>query len=148
MMKKTFAALIALNFLLPIQYASACDLDGFGLNHYYVPGQSFLVPSGPKFQLWHPSVSRAPIGSSDEVAIKYNSPPSSEDLILTLTGTQGIELSEETIKLDQHKGTVTVRFSLNQDGHQTIKMKLTGKHDGKVNNHFSILYVRAKEAEQ
>ena len=152
-MNKMLTTLFALQLLLLAPLANACaghiyiNPDNYGFLGRTAIKLAGLAPPEPVFKIKHVPMVKAPLGTEQELVVEYERPWFSDDVSVLLTSTAGVKIHENIVELEDYKGTVNIRFSLEKNGYNSISLKVSGKHKGEIVNHSSIVYIRAKKTE-
>lgn len=150
MVQKLLSIAVLCYLALVSSHAAAC------FNHFYVNPDNYgpikgtairlagLAPPEPIFKLNHPPVAKAMLGENSEITIEYERPWRSDNVTMELKSTSGIKLLDESIALEDFKGSVKVRYSLEKAGLNSITIKVSGEHKGESVSGSRMIYVRAK----
>lgn len=102
-----------------------------------------LAPPEPVFKLEHPSISKAIIGESNKVTVRYSRPFFSKNVRMELKGTGNVQLAKEDILLEERNGSVTIPYQLSGNGFNQITVTVIGEHKGEIVRESGRVYIRA-----
>ena len=145
-MKRFFFA--ALLFAMLSQAAHGC------MNHFYFSSMAFAndkLSAGegafglpePVFKMNHSPLAKVALDRESGVVVHYERPPESGNVTIKLTGSKNIELIDETLVLDEVRGTVRARFKLIGKGFDFVDFAISGTYEGESVSQYSRVYVRA-----
>lgn len=156
-MKKSIASsVLAFSLLGLSQTTFACENHFGGAMGRYgfaggMPQHTGFAPIEPVFKLKHTPLAKVVLGEDHAIKVEYKRPFTSDEVTLELTSSDGVQLQDQTLQLEEVEGTVDVRFTLNKPGLSSIAMKVTGEHKGKTVSRSSVVYIspkKTKPAEQ
>jgi hypothetical protein len=132
-------------------YSLACT-EHFDLNpgnYGFIKGAVIrlagLSPPEPVFKLKHPPVAKAVLGKKSQVIVAFERPWFSKNVQMQLESTSGIKLTDKSIALDDMEGSVSVGYTLETGGFNTITIQVTGEHKGQTSRSRRVIYVRAEK---
>lgn len=129
--------------------ASACA-DHFSLNpdDYGCFGGAAirlagLAPPEPVFDLEYPAMARAVIGAESSIDIKYSRPFLSDNVRLTLNGSNNVQLFQAEFSLEDRAGTLNIPCRLTGTGYDTITLTISGEHKGETVHESGRIYLHS-----
>lgn len=102
-----------------------------------------LTPPGSVFDLEHPAMAKAVVGEKSSIDIKYSKPFFSENVRLTLKGSNNVHLFEAEFSLEDRTGILNIPYRLTGTGYDTITLSISGEHKGKTVRESGRIYLRS-----
>lgn len=103
-----------------------------------------LAPPERVFKLKHTATAWAVVGEQEEIEVEYRRPFFAKAVRIELSGSDKVELSEDSFQLDDRTGVVNIRFQVKALGYNTINLTVLGEHKGELVREYSRIYVRSK----
>ena len=102
-----------------------------------------LAPPEPVFNLEYPAMAKAVIGEKNGINIKYSRPFFSDNVRLTLKGSNNVQLFQAEFSLEDRDGRLDIPYQPTGTGYDTITLTISGEHKGKTVHESGRMYLRA-----
>ena len=119
--------------------------DNFGVITGTALKLAGLTAPEPVFKLKHAPVAKAVLGEPSELTINFQRPWRSSSVTMDFKSTQGIQLIDTSIALEDFDGAVKVRYLLQKPGFNNITIKISGEYKGEPVSISRVVYIQPKK---